>query len=133
VVGMSPTKLMNHLRRATSCLRRFDRRLNVCPTCRCDFVVPVSWEERGDTHWWIRLRCGQCGFVREVDVDNEAAERLETALAVGEAQIAAVLDRLDRERMVADSVTLAAALERDLIGPADFSPREPRSDGWVRR
>jgi hypothetical protein len=35
-------------------------------------------------------------------------------------QIAAAFVRLDRERMVADSDAMTAALERDLIDPDDF-------------
>jgi hypothetical protein len=35
-------------------------------------------------------------------------------------EIAANVARLDREHMIADSDTLTAALERDLIDPNDF-------------
>jgi hypothetical protein len=94
--------------------------LAVCQTCGSDFVNPVSWHEQGQADWWIRLRCGGCGFVREVEASNDEAERYDAELDRGMAKIASALARLDRARMVADADTLKTALERDLIGPADF-------------
>ena len=35
-------------------------------------------------------------------------------------QLAVVLGRLDRERMISDSEAMTVALERDLIDPGDF-------------
>ena len=99
---------------------RLQSRLVVCEGCHADFVNPVSWHELSETHWWIRLRCGECGFVREVEVTNEEAQRFEHELDRGVRQIAAAFARLDRERMIADSDTMTAALERDLIDPGDF-------------
>ena len=100
--------------------RRLQSRLVVCVGCHADFVNPVSWHELSETHWWIRLRCGECGFVREVEVTNEEAQSFEHELDRGVEQIAAAFVRLDRERMIADSDAMKAALERDLIDPGDF-------------
>jgi hypothetical protein len=94
--------------------------LVVCDRCGADFVNPVSWHEADDVHWWIRLRCGQCGRVREVELTDEQAQGYDRELARGAAAVAAALVRLEQERMVADFDTLTAALERDLIGPDDF-------------
>jgi hypothetical protein len=94
--------------------------LVVCQACGSDFVNPVSWHEQGQADWWIRLRCGGCGLVREVEVSNDEAERYDAELNHGMAKIASALARLDRARMVAEADTLKTALERDLIGPADF-------------
>jgi hypothetical protein len=94
--------------------------LVVCDRCGDGFVNPVSWREADDAHWWIRLRCGQCGHVREVELTDEQAQRYDRELARGVAEVAAALVRLEQERMIADSDTLTAALERDLIGPDDF-------------
>src|SRR5688572_20496509 len=110
------TKLRRLLSRLAGSRNR-QTRLVVCESCRADFVNPVSWHELSETHWWIRLRCGECGFVRDVEVDNEAAQRFEHELDRGVRQMAAAFVRLDRERMIADSDTLADALERDLIDP----------------
>ena len=113
-------KLLRLLSRFAGSRNRRRTRLVVCESCRADFVNPVSWHELSETHWWIRLRCGECGFVREIEVDNDEAQRFEHDLDRGVRQIAAAFARLDRERMIADSDTMTAALERDLIDPSDF-------------
>ena len=117
---MKLAKLLELLRHVADPVHPVAGRLHICPSCHKDFVVPVWWEELGETHW-IRLRCGQCAFIRQLEVENDAAERLKVELARGQAEIAAALARLDRQRMIADSATFAAALEHDLIGPGDFS------------
>jgi len=53
-------------------------------------------------------------------VSNGEAERYDAELNHGMAKIASTLARLDRARMVGETDTLTTALERDLIGPADF-------------
>jgi uncharacterized Zn finger protein len=95
-------------------------RLIYCPSCGSAYVNPVEWRERDELRWWMRLRCGECGFVREVVVSNEEAAFYESDLDHGVAKIASAVARLDRERMIAESDALTAALERDLIDPGDF-------------
>jgi uncharacterized Zn finger protein len=114
------TKLRDFLSRLARPAHRVESQLVVCGRCQADFVNPVSWHELSETHWWIRLRCGECGFVREVEVTNENAQRFEHELDRGVKQIAAAFVRLDRKRMIADSDAITAALERDLIDPGDF-------------
>ena len=116
------TKLRGLLSRLARPAHRLQSQLVVCVGCHADFVNPVSWHELSETHWWIRLRCGECGFVREVEVTNEEAQRFEHELDRGVKQIAAAFVRLDRKRMIADSDAITAALERDLIDPGDFCP-----------
>lgn len=113
-------KLLELLRRIAGPTLPIHPRLVVCDRCGADSVNPVSWHEQGETHWWIRLRCGECGLVREVEVTDEEAKRFDGELDGGLVKIAAALVRLDRERMIADSDTLTAALERNLIDPGDF-------------
>jgi hypothetical protein len=96
--------------------------LVVCRACGSDFVNPVSWHEQGQAYWWIRLRCGGCGLVREVEVSNDQAERYDAQLDRGMVKIASTLATLDRARMVAEADAFKTALERDLIGPGDFRP-----------
>jgi hypothetical protein len=95
-------------------------RLIRCQRCRLDLANPVAWREDDGSHWWIRLRCGGCGSVREVVVPDEDAQRLDRDLDRGLERIATALFRLDRATMRAEADTLTAALERDLIGPEDF-------------
>jgi len=113
-------KLLLLLRRALGPTSSPDRDLVTCQRCRADYVVPVSWHELGDADWWIRVRCGECGFVREVAVSNDEAQRFDAELDRGMAKIASQLAGLDRARMIAESDALAAAFERDLIDPSDF-------------
>ena len=84
-------------------------RLIDCPRCGSDFVNPVTWHEEGASHWWIRLRCGQCGVVRDVEkVSNDEAAHFERALDRGVADIAATVARIELEGTDA----LTAALRR---------------------
>jgi hypothetical protein len=96
-------------------------RLVVCDRCGEWLVNPVDWHESGDADWWIRLRCGACGHKREVVVSDAEALRLERDLAPGLRAIERAVRRLDRERMQREADALITALERDLIGPADFA------------
>jgi hypothetical protein len=80
---------------------------------------PVSWHDVDEPTWWMRLRCGACGFVRELEASNEEAQRLDADLDRGLAAIAAAVSKLDRE-MAALSDAFSAALESDLLCPDDF-------------
>ena len=120
VMPRHATKLGVALRRIFGPTHRLDEALVVCHGCGCDFVNPVSWHEQGEADWWIRLRCGGCGFVRNVEVSNDEAQRYDAELGRGMAKIASTLASLDRARMVAEADVLKMALERDLIGPGDF-------------
>lgn len=95
-----------------------------CATCGSDFVTPVDWAEHGEADWWMRLRCGECGDVREVVVPQETAERFDRALDRGCDAIATSLRRLDRERMAAEAEAFSTALRLDLLDATAFgAPR----------
>ena len=91
-----------------------------CARCGFDFVSPVDAAEHGETEWWIRLRCGQCGETRDVVVSQDAAERYDRALNRTSEAIASNLRRSERERMAADVEAFATALRLDLFDAADF-------------
>jgi hypothetical protein len=95
--------------------------LEVCPACGTDFVNPVEWTAIEDHSWWMLLRCAQCEHSREVTVSNAEAERFDEALDSRADPIARAVRRLDLERMATTVETLIIALQRDLIGPADFA------------
>ena len=95
--------------------------LELCPACGTDFVNPVEWSAVEDHSWWMHLRCAQCEHSREVVVSNSEAERFDEALDSRADPIARAVRKLDLERMAATVETLIVALQRDLIGPADFA------------
>jgi uncharacterized Zn finger protein len=96
------------------------KQLAVCGECGRDTVVPVRWRTDDATHWWIRVRCGECGAVRERIVRDEDAHAFERRLHRTAQPIRRNLALLDRLGMQRDAELLAAALERDLIDAADF-------------
>jgi hypothetical protein len=95
--------------------------LIVCEACRSAMANPVDWRVADDVRWWIRLRCGDCGWSREVTVTDAVAHRLERDLEPGLRAIAAAADRLDRERMSQEVASFLAELEHDFIEPDDFA------------
>jgi hypothetical protein len=102
-------------------LRRGPEPLVRCPACGTDRVCLVEWEESDDTHWWIRLRCGECAIWRDVVASDAEATQLDQALTRHAASIRRALVSLDLERMAAEVDVLVAALERDLIDPSSFA------------
>jgi uncharacterized Zn finger protein len=101
-------------------LTALEHGLEHCPQCHADFVVPAEYAEAGERHWWMLLRCAQCETMREILVDDDAAEAFDLALDRGLNAIKRTVERLERERMTVEAATLKAALERDLIDASDF-------------
>ena len=87
-------------------------RLIDCGRCGSGFVNPVAWQNRGERHWWIRLRCGEYGVVHEVEVSDEEATRFERDLDLGLADIAATMARIERDGMMPDAEALSARPRR---------------------
>ncbi|MGH2967956.1 MAG: hypothetical protein ACRDK0_02650 [Solirubrobacteraceae bacterium] len=108
------TPIRRLLRRATG--------LHECPACRCDMVCPVHWHPVDAERWAIVLRCGECGLTRDVVASNAQAAAFDDALDERQRKLERELARLDAERMAADVDVFVAALDRDLIDPADFRP-----------
>jgi hypothetical protein len=96
-------------------------RLELCGMCGRDFVNPVAWEPVGSERWRLLLRCGECETWRDVTVTNAVAQRYDVELHHGAGVMAALLDRMDRERMVGQAEAMTIALELGLIDAADFT------------
>ena len=47
----------------------------------------MIWQESGDAHWWMLLRCGECGREREVTVGDEVATRFTADLEAAQREI----------------------------------------------
>jgi hypothetical protein len=95
--------------------------LHRCQLCYDDSVVPVEAEPLELGLWAMRLRCGHCGTYRDVTVSDDDAQRYDRALSQGMAEIAAALERQERERMNAEVQAFIAAIEHDLIDAGDFA------------
>jgi hypothetical protein len=114
------SRLLGLLRRVAGPMYPIPGRLVDCECCDSDCVVAVAWQESGDLGWQIRVRCGECAFVRDVEMSDEDARRFERELDWGVKEIATAVARLERERMIAEADALSTALQRDLIDPGDF-------------
>jgi hypothetical protein len=75
-------------------------RLDLCSECGQGFVYPLSWSESGAADWWLHLRCGGCGTVREVVASNCAVEAFDRLLDGEMEMIEAAAERLERESFV---------------------------------
>ena len=89
--------------------------------CGRDFVNPVAWEPVGSEHWRLLLRCGECETWREVMVPNAVARSYDVELQRCTDRLTALLDRMDRERMLGQAEAMTVALELGLIDAADFA------------
>ncbi|HET9740751.1 MAG TPA: zinc ribbon domain-containing protein [Solirubrobacteraceae bacterium] len=73
--------------------RRVDA-LRRCPECGGRLPCPMSREPAGDEHWWVRLRCGDCGAWYEVTISNERARRFDAEFDADMRAIARALEEL---------------------------------------
>jgi len=94
--------------------------LTTCQSCGSDSVIPTDWAEHDRTAWWIRLRCGECGWGEEVVVSDATAERYDQRLQQGMDEIARALHRHELEEMAREAETFATALELGLLDADDF-------------
>jgi hypothetical protein len=97
--------------------------LQQCALCHAECVVPVWWEAVDEDRWHMLLRCGACDTYRELTVTNDVARAYEHDLDRGAREIRGVVDRMDRDRMAAETDAFVTALRRDLIDAGDFARR----------
>jgi hypothetical protein len=96
--------------------------LHVCPACHAPFVHPVARARVDAWRWSMRLRCGNCRHERDMVVPADVAARYEDDLRMAAEVIAWAIAAEDHERLKRQADAFAAALDRDLIDAADFSP-----------
>jgi hypothetical protein len=75
-------------------------RLDLCSECGEGFVYPLSWTESGAAGWWVHLRCGNCGTVRDVVASNCAVEEFDRLLDGEMEMIEAAAERLEHGSLV---------------------------------
>jgi DNA-directed RNA polymerase subunit RPC12/RpoP len=100
--------------------------LHVCGSCGKDFVNAMQWDPLDDDHWYMLLRCGNCGRAHAAVVANKCADEFGRALDAGCAVIAGDLQELQRDAMTAWTKVFREALDRDLVDASDFVAAQPQ-------
>jgi hypothetical protein len=96
------------------------RELHACPSCECDLVYPVEWEEVSPTHWEVLLRCPNCEWNEVGTFDQPTVDRFDKRLDTGTETLIGDLRRLQQANMEEEIVRFARALDAGAILPEDF-------------
>jgi hypothetical protein len=96
------------------------RELHDCPSCECDLVYPVEWEEVSPTHWEVLLRCPNCEWNEVGTFDQPTVDRFDKRLDTGTETLIGDLRRLQQANMEEEIVRFARALDAGAILPEDF-------------
>jgi hypothetical protein len=96
------------------------RELHECPSCECDLVYPVEWEEVSPTHWEVLLRCPNCEWNEVGTFDQPTVDRFDKRLDTGTETLIGDLRRLQQANMEEEIVRFARALDAGAILPEDF-------------
>jgi hypothetical protein len=91
-----------------------------CPLCHSELMCPMEWGMADEASWWILARCGDCEAWEEIVVSNKQAALLDQELDRQMTAMVQAADRLDAERMAAQSQAFVRALKADAIDAADF-------------
>ncbi len=94
--------------------------LHVCPECSSELVYPVAWEEEGDTHWEVSLRCPNCEWQVTDVFPEDAIQIFDETLDRGTEKLVADLRRLTRDNMEDDVERFVRALNLGHVLPEDF-------------
>ena len=94
--------------------------LHVCGTCDSELVYPVDWEEVGETHWEVQLRCPNCEWAGTGVFEQDTVERFDEALDRGTEALVRDLKRMMQANMEDEIERFVRALEADHIIPEDF-------------
>jgi hypothetical protein len=98
-----------------------DEDLLVCGTCRSRLMYPADCGGQGRGHWYVELKCPNCGGRERASFDVEMLDAVDRELDRAEAEIEADLACLTRANM-ADYVTrFISALDAGAIEPEDFT------------
>jgi hypothetical protein len=94
--------------------------LHVCAACSSHLVQLTAFEDAGDRHWHLTLRCPECWATSWCTVPDEACAELDHELDRGVAALLAALAEVQREIMAHDIDTFVAALAAGFVLPEDF-------------
>jgi hypothetical protein len=94
--------------------------LHVCGTCDSELVYPVDWEETGETHWEVTLRCPNCEWTGTGVFEQDVVERFDEELDRGTETLVRDLKRLMQANMEDEIDRFISALQDGHIVPEDF-------------
>ena len=94
--------------------------LHVCGTCDSELVYPVDWEEAGDTHWEVTLRCPNCEWSGTGVFEQDVVERFDEELDRGTEALVRDLKQLMQANMEDEIDRFVSALQDGHIVPEDF-------------
>ena len=94
--------------------------LHVCTECSSHLAYPTTWEEAGDDHWSVTIRCPECETVREGVFAQSAVEAFDEQLDAGTDALMADYRHLMRANMAEEVERFAAALDVGAVLPEDF-------------
>jgi hypothetical protein len=94
--------------------------LRVCGACESELVYPVEWEEAGETHWEVTLRCPNCEWSGTGVFEQDIVERFDEALDRGTEALVRDLKRMMHANMEDEIERFVHALRGDHIVPDDF-------------
>src|SRR5919107_2415217 len=94
--------------------------LHICGSCDSELVYPVDWDEAGDTHWEVTLRCPNCEWNGTGVFEQDVVERFDEELDRGTECLVRDLKRLMTANMEEEIERWTDALRDDHILPEDF-------------
>ena len=94
--------------------------LHVCGTCESELVYPVDWEEVGETHWEVQLRCPNCEWAGTGVFEQDSVERFDEELDRGTEALVRDLKRMMQANMEDEIERFVNALQAGHIIPEDF-------------
>jgi len=94
--------------------------LHVCGTCESELVYPVDWEEVGETHWEVQLRCPNCEWAGTGVFEQDTVERFDEELDRGTEALVRDLKRMMQANMEDEIERFVNALQAGHIIPEDF-------------
>jgi hypothetical protein len=94
--------------------------LHVCGTCESELVYPVDWDEAGETHWEVTLRCPNCEWSGVGVFEQDIVERFDEELDRGTEALVRDLKHLMQANMEDEIERFVSALEAGHIVPEDF-------------
>ena len=94
--------------------------LHVCGTCESELVYPVDWEEVGETHWEVQLRCPNCEWAGTGVFEQDSVERFDEELDRGTEALVRDLKRMMQANMEDEIERFINALQAGHIIPEDF-------------